>query len=206
MNNNLRIGLTMRVVETAGYQETRDALAWLWQSFMSTTLPKALWMPVPNLAREIISYIQDWQLNGFIITGGNDLFEYPHRDETELALLEYALKNDLPVLGVCRGLQIMAHFFGYKITPCRGHAGTRHEVNMSQCSLTVNSYHNICGPSEIESPLVPFAWDKEGRIEGFYHQDKPLKAIMWHPERESPVSNFDKDLVQELFIKKEKQA
>ncbi len=60
------------------------------------------------------------------------------------------------MFGVCRGLQIMAHYFGYKVTACTGHAGTRHEVSIDGEEHTVNSYHDNCGPLEINPPLIPY--------------------------------------------------
>lgn len=197
--SNLKLGLTMRVVESIEHQEIRDALAQDWPLFMDKVLPEALWVFLPNIGKAVIKYVQDWKLNGFIITGGNSLFECPGRDETELALIQFALENSLPVFGICRGLQIMAHYFGYEISPCTGHAGTRHEINISGENHIVNSYHDNCGPLEVNPPLMPFARDNQGHIEGFYHQGKPLMAIMWHPEREKQLSEVDFKLVQNFF-------
>jgi len=200
----------MRVVDSAQYAEPRDALSQDWPRFMRRVLPEAKWLPLQNLGNEIISYIQGWNLNGFIITGGNNLYEKPERDRTEMALLDYSLENNLPVYGVCRGFQIMASYFGRTISSCRpgGHAGTRHKVRLLndayKChvgELVVNSYHENCASQvdEYTGPLVPFAVDNEGRVEGFRHIEKKLMAVMWHPERENPISDFDVDLIQELF-------
>ncbi len=211
--NSLRIGLTMRVVDTKEYLESRDALAQDWPRFMRELLPQAKWLPMPNLGQDIKTYIRSWDLNGFIITGGNNPFERPERDETELVLLKYALENDFPVFGVCRGFQIMALYFGYEIMPCADgkHSGTKHLVNLHNApfnwknkSLTVNSFHDYCGPAaeSFAMPVIPFAKDSSGIVEGFYHQDKPLVAVMWHPEREIPASEFDKHLIRHLFQNK----
>lgn len=197
--NNLRIGLTMRVVEAQGYVEQRDALAHDWPRFMKQVLPEARWMPLPNVGKEVLDIVHAWNLNGFIITGGNDLHEYPARDETELALIEYALNENLPIFGVCRGFQIMAHYFGYKLKPCEGHAGTRHMISINGNEHTVNSYHRSCGPKEMKPPLEAFAKDMGARIEGFYHQGKPLKAVMWHPEREMSVEELDYKMIRMFF-------
>jgi putative glutamine amidotransferase len=67
------------------------------------------------------------RLDGLLMSGGNDLNprlygENPYdnldelsdkRDRTEKVILEYALENDIPILGICRGLQyINVHFGG----------------------------------------------------------------------------------------------
>jgi putative glutamine amidotransferase len=46
-------------------------------------------------------------LDGLILAGGADLGENPERDDFEIALGLAALERDLPLLGVCRGMQVM---------------------------------------------------------------------------------------------------
>ncbi len=59
----------MRITKASGYLETRDALSQDWPGFMHSVLPEALWMPLPNLGRDIVEYVTSWDPNGFIITG-----------------------------------------------------------------------------------------------------------------------------------------
>lgn len=66
-------------------------------------------------------------LNGFILTGGQDIdpacyggpstYEKlseltPQREEVECLVLSYAYRYDIPTLGICRGMQVMNVFFG----------------------------------------------------------------------------------------------
>ncbi len=54
----LRLGLTMRVVEASGYYEPRDALAHDWQHCLQRILPGACWMPIPNIGEGIITTLE----------------------------------------------------------------------------------------------------------------------------------------------------
>lgn len=206
-----RIGLSMRVDMPARYDEPRDALAQSWAAFMADALPLARWMPIPNIGAEAGRYARDWELNGFIFTGGNDLGSAPDRDTTEEALLHFALDHDLPVFGVCRGFQFLLRHFGHTPLPCRpagAHAGRFHEItlkdppfNWPEPRLRVNSFHHYCGPaaSDLRAPLAAFAMDEAGRCEGFYHTQKRIMAVMWHPERHSPEADFNRTLLRHFF-------
>ncbi len=94
-----RIGITMRVVEAEMHPELRDALAHDWTSYMDFALPGMNWMPVPNLGGDVVKFIDAWQLDGLILSGGNDIGENSLRDTTERLLLEYFIENGKPVLG-----------------------------------------------------------------------------------------------------------
>ena len=102
-----RIGITMRVDIASGHNERRDCLAQGWANYMANVSPHTFWMPLPNLGEAITDYVRQWQLDGFIFSGGNDLGSCQLRDCTEYTLLNHALRNALPVFGVCRGLQLL---------------------------------------------------------------------------------------------------
>ena len=81
---------------------------------------------IPELEREKLHEILQ-ELDGIIFQGGTDLApesygEKPivpgrwlgdrHRDLYELAIMDYAINNDMPVLAICRGMQLMNVYFG----------------------------------------------------------------------------------------------
>jgi gamma-glutamyl-gamma-aminobutyrate hydrolase PuuD len=202
-----RIGLTQRIVNTPDYKETRDALAHDWYKFAADNLPEVMCITLPNIGNEITSYIDTLDIDAIIFTGGNDIGNAPIRDRTENALLEYAQSNELPIIGVCRGMQLIQCYFGGELTRYANdeHVATSHKVYFSEScpvqalrdiSLTVNSFHTSVIVKSAE-PLIPFAFDEHNSVEGFYHPESQLLGIMWHPERSN--NDFDKSLFRNFL-------
>jgi len=201
----------MRVVREGPGAESRDCLAQDWAPFLAAALPGVSWLPVPNLGSDVLRFVEDWNLDGFILTGGNDLQECPLRDETETTILQHAVEQNLPVFGVCRGLQLIQSFFGGPVRPCpqTEHVGVQHIVRVTADPgrweppleiRTVNSFHTQAVPiDDVPSALRVFAVSQDGWAEGLVHVDAPITAVQWHPERMQPYESPDRALVQELF-------
>jgi len=186
-------------------------------------------IPIPNSLRSIKSYLSNLCVDGIILSGGGDIypslyrktprkgFEYfPERDILEKKILKFAIKNDIPVLGECRGMQFLNTFFGGSLLNGFDkkniqHAGTRHTIKivdnsskeyLNIKSATVNSFHNYSiSRNELSTSLRAFAEAADGTIEGVYYPGKALAGIMWHPEREKRESLLNIMLV-ESFIKR----
>jgi putative glutamine amidotransferase len=193
-----RIGITMRVVQASGYHEPRDALAQDWPRFLAACVPSAAWLPVPNLgASAVEAFCSRWGIDALILSGGDDIGQTPVRDDTENALLTWAAALDLPVLGVCRGMQVMGVWAGAVLKPIAGHARTRHRVS-GVLDAEVNSFHRFaldsCPPQFVE-----LARSEDGELEAMRHASRPWEAWMWHPERERVFSDADMQRVRQLF-------
>lgn len=206
----LRIGVTMRVVREPRHGEMRDALAHDWVRFISAALPDARWMPVPNSGASAAALAVEWALDGLILTGGDDIGVSAIRDETERALLDHFVAARLPVFGVCRGLQMIQTYFGGNLTPCpRGeHVAQRHSIRflgdiaglrLPDGGAEVNSYHaQGIRAGELASPLACLAEAGEWAEAGIC-LDPPVAGVMWHPEREENVQEFDRAILHTMF-------
>lgn len=190
-----RIGITQRVMLV--HQERRDALDQRWHGLLRQCDLRAV--PLPNDAALALDLARDLALAGFIFSGGNDLHhlggDAPERDATEQALLDLGL----PVLGVCRGMQFLAHSAGGTVAEVGGHAGTRHEVIQGATRRDVNSYHRFA-VLRAGAGQVPWAFSNEGHVEAFMDQDRRCAGIMWHPEREPRPHDDDLALMRRLFL------
>jgi gamma-glutamyl-gamma-aminobutyrate hydrolase PuuD len=156
-------------------------------------------------------------LGGLVLAGGPDLDPSlysmpphaatgglrPDRDRGELALLRVALAHELPVLGICRGVELLNVALGGDLVQHlpdqlgadshRGGAGkfAEHSVRVEpvapvaegwRAKTTVCSYHHQ-GLGRIADDLEPFAWAPDGIVEAVQHRGFPfVVGVLWHPE------------------------
>jgi putative glutamine amidotransferase len=67
---------------------------------------------------------------------------------------------------------------------------------------TVNSFHASAITEEsLGERLAVVAFAPDGTIEAVRHRQLPWMGIMWHPEREAPFSEDDRELVTDLFLR-----
>lgn len=207
--------VTMRTAHIAGTHELGDAISYDWQRLLTDLgmLP----VLVPNGLVDPVAYIGRTGARGLLLTGGDDLglgereFGGPQptaRDWTEAKLLDAALRRELPVFGVCRGLQLINRYFGGSVARelPEPHAGRTHGIRLLEgvghlptgATIEVNSFHDQ-GVVErgAAPPLAVFAATPGGVIEGLYHPKRPVIAVQWHPERPSPSADLDRLLLAE---------
>lgn len=149
-------------------------------------------------------------LDGIVLTGGADVeperyghdnhasHTEPRRDELEFALLEAAVASGTPVLGICRGLQVVnVHAGGTLVQDVPSHArydlgpaSETHHVTIEPGSqlhavyggdVTVNSLHHQTVDS-VGSALRVTARAEDGTVEGVERVDAAVLAVQWHPE------------------------
>lgn len=206
-----RIGVTQRVESLPGRDERRDCLDQRWAALLAGLYIDAV--PVPNSLDDVEDWARRQRLQGLLLTGGNDLGGLPQatnaapeRDATEARLLGWAADAGLPVLGVCRGLQLINHHFGGRQSRVEGHVAVHHDLTTEPSEplfgpyTRVNSFHDwAVRPDELAEGLTALAHAPDGTVEAFRHERLGWLAIMWHPEREDPFLPVDLDLVRTVF-------
>lgn len=177
---------------------------------------------IPELPKaEKLTMIQE--MDGLVLQGGSDLAPETYgeqpigrwlgdriRDEYELELIEIFLKQGKPVLGICRGFQLMNAYYGgtlFQDTESqrpesgkhrdaieydRVHHGVRFEKDSffeklysDENNPMVNSVHHQ-SIKDLGKGLLPQAYSAEDNIlEAFIHESvEPGKimGVQWHPE------------------------
>ena len=159
-------------------------------------------------------------LDGIVLSGGADIDpDYlreepldcvsinPRRDAQELLLVHLAVARQIPVLGICRGIQTLAAALGGKLyqdirtqhdRPCIEHSQTiarglpSHQVSLEKDSLlyglfqkdtlAVNSFHHQA-VKEAPAGFRVTAWGPDGIIEAMESVSfRPILGVQWHPD------------------------
>lgn len=145
----------------------------------------------------------------------------PERDATELLIAQWAVEDDLPLFGICRGHQVMNVAMGGTLVQdipslvqtdiahdmprslprdARGHTVTIHPQSrlagiMGSATLLVNSYHH----QSVERPAPPAqvtAYAPDGVVEAVEVPDRRFTlSVQWHPE---DLADND-EIMQRLF-------
>lgn len=180
---------------------------------------------IPPLAPELVSIVLD-RLDGVVLTGGGDLAAElhgrqhhdtmydvdPERDAFELALVRRAAERRLPLLAICRGMQVVNVALGGDLIldiPTETDGGVRHYAGgaevfeghqtvrldpdsrmarlLSVTELKVNSMHHQA-VRRAGQGLRPVGWAEDGVIEALEPENGwPLWAVQWHPECLAPT-------------------
>ncbi|WP_020163071.1 gamma-glutamyl-gamma-aminobutyrate hydrolase [Methyloversatilis discipulorum] len=197
------IAVSQRSDNIESRAETRDALDQRLIGWVRAL--GALPLPVPNaLGDELAVWLKTLSPEAVLLSGGNDIGGCPERDRTETELLDYAERAGLPVLGICRGMQMLAHHAGGILLPVSSHAGTRHPllgdaVASGEMPAEVNSFHNW-GLAACPQDYAVLATAPDGSIEAMRHGKRRWEGWMWHPEREAPFGETELARARQLLI------
>ena len=203
------LGVSQRVVVDEKTGERRDCLDQHWSQLLRNY--GHFIIAIPNDPQNLNFFLENIKVDGVVLTGGNDLSSLSQginmsieRDQTEIGLLSYASDHQIPVLGVCRGFQMLNSFLGGALTKVSGHVGYPHEVTtvnddfVDSQSFTVNSFHDyVIQECDLAKGLRPLAVATDGTVESAISSQHNWIGIMWHPERS--VSSLDSIIIKSLF-------
>ncbi len=197
---------------------------------------------IPDIENDLLDEMLS-HMDAFILQGGSDLApetygETPigkwkgdvHRDQYELKIVDYAIKNSKPLLGICRGLQLMNVYFGgtlyQDIATQRPKAllhrsaelydTLKHPIEFVKGSYLDQLYKGEIEPyvntvhhqaiKELGKDLEVFAVSPDGIIEAVGYGKEPVGKVLgvqWHPEFTETLGSelIDADLLYDAFLK-----
>ncbi|MFD6033986.1 gamma-glutamyl-gamma-aminobutyrate hydrolase family protein [Streptomyces griseoincarnatus] len=151
------------------------------------------------------------RLDGLVIAGGPDVEPVHYgaepeprtgpparaRDAWELALIRAALERGVPLLGICRGMQLLnVALGGTLVQHIDGHAevpgvfgrhpvkpvpGTRYAEAVPE-ETSVPTYHHQAA-DRLGTGLIPSAYAEDGTVEAVERPEGPwVVGVQWHPE------------------------
>lgn len=153
-----------------------------------------------------------WKCDALLLPGGGDLEPWrygqantasgnldPARDQQEWLLIQQFAVLRRPVLGICRGLQMInVCFGGTLLQDLPGHSTVEgmdrlHKVRTAPSLLDelygdetiVNSAHHQAA-DRLGAGLEAVQWAPDGTVEALRHTALPVWAVQWHPERLAP--------------------
>ena len=185
----LNIGITSNLKEY--YSGYIDFIDHYWLSYFEKK--KINYYLIPNKKKLSVKILNKIDL--LIIPGGNDVSNFLKtsrmRNNIENNLINICLKKNIPILGICRGAQLLNKNLGGKIQRVKNHMRTRHNVFFTKNNilkkkyLNVNSFHKDgIKKSDLSKKLNMIANDNDENVEMFISKNKKIIGTMWHPERE----------------------
>jgi len=232
MQNKKKIGISFTTTNFRYYLE------WFNRSDLSNDIE------IVELSFEENNLIDIYQCDGFVLTGGVDvhpsfyngemIYEnmpnafQPNRDAFEATIFYYAQTMKLPVLGICRGLQLVNVLMGGKLNQDLGSVGNNihkkqgeldkthgihiqensllHQITNESSGIINSAHHQSISIDHLGENLMVNAMDEESKtIEGIEFKDKANKGfllcVQWHPERmEDKEHSFLSKNIKENFL------
>lgn len=199
------IVVTQRVDFTSGRNEARDSFA---HSYYEVFKDCFRLIPIPSKTVDVAGFCAEVRAEGILLTGGNSVVVTDEdycglRHQVERKILAYAEDENIPVIGICHGLQFINDYLGGNITKINGHVCSTHYVNFGrECLYRVNSYHDYgIKVSQLAKSLVPLGVADDDTVEMAIHSRLPWIGLMWHPERDIEFQILWFDLINKVFNK-----
>ena len=146
----------------------------------------------------LMSYDENFNFNvlnlcdGIIIQGGSDIFNYHYK------IVEYAINNNIPLLGICMGHQIIGLYSDNcddnDLVKINNHHGTdlKHLINIDKDSFLYKIFGDKCFVNSrhfyrlkrVKEPFKVIAYSNDNVIEAIEYIDNNhfILGIQWHPE------------------------
>lgn len=206
----IKIAVTQRLILNDSYYEHREALDVNWGLLFKELNFLPIVLPIEY---DFKNYFESIDIDGILLTGGNDLNslnpndESLKRDNFEKELIKYGIKNDIPIFGVCRGMQIIAEYFGADFVKVENQVAIKHSLKVNKKSKyfnelsklnEVNSFHDYA-VNNLSNDFIISSKNRDAIIKAIEHKKYKIFGQMWHSEREEPFIEEELNLIKKFF-------
>lgn len=194
--------VTQRVEHLFDRGESRDAIDQKWSELLFEAGLLPLFLPNNLQIANAMIHNLEGSIAGALLTGGNSIQacdgDSPERDKMELFLIDYCNNHELPILGVCRGMQLVMSKYQGKFRRVENQVQKKQAFHLNTKVVVKNSYHEWeC--INIPDDFSVFAHTDSNVVKGVKHKTKNITGIMWHPERLVPFHSDDIEMIKDIF-------
>jgi N5-(cytidine 5'-diphosphoramidyl)-L-glutamine hydrolase len=156
--------------------------------------------PVSSFIKDIEKNLKNMKPNGILLTGGCDIGKFDQRDLFEIKLIKFGIKKKIPIVGICRGMQIINLFFNGENKKVKNHISQINQIIELKTGKKryVKCFHNFSiSKKKLSKEFeIKHISAKDSEIESIYNHKKKIFGLMWHPEREVKFKKEDKNLIK----------
>ncbi len=207
----MKILISCRSYYDKNYKELRDCVD---QRLISWVVCLG-YVPVlvPNIFgqkknfNDLKKFLSEIKPHGLIISGGEDFGVNKKRDTLEKNLIDYFFKKNKPVLGICRGFQLISKLFGSKIIKANEQVRKKYKITIKEKipqNINAKCYFNytinkipknfeLIGENKIKIKITPWM---------IKSNNQSCECWMVHPEREKKFNRILLKRAKNLFKKR----
>ena len=160
-----------------------------------------------NLKKDYTTY----KPKGLIVSGGGDIYNYDkklynlQRDKNEKKIIDFFKNKKLPILGICRGFQLICSYNGINLTRVKNHVKKNHNIyNLYQDKklnfnkINTNSFHNYA-VRKLNNKFEKLAIHDDQTVEIAKLKNSQIYLFMFHPERKNKDQKKIDNLIKKIF-------
>lgn len=141
---------------------------------------------------DIIKSLDISHFDGLLLPGGGDINPQEYGkdmivdydldiDESEKMLYNAFIRQKKPIIGICRGLQVINVFQGGSLKNIQNHMNKEHLLKYKGRKLTVNSHHHQA-VDHLGQDIITVAYSPDGQVEIITSKQLKMLAFQFHPE------------------------